>query len=338
MRQRHLAHYLEVVETAWEGILAGGEAERDGMSVQVRETDNLRAAFGFAASCDEGRPWRGSPARNAGPGSCAVSSRRHVQRSSGGRSRRRAASPCGGAERPATFALHQGDTRVADELWTKALAINREHGDHGEAARCLAELGAVAVAERDFALAHARYEETAVLFHGSAIACGRGSPYRTSPRSRRTETISTRRSSTASGQSRCSARSTIRWISRSRLRISLLPFSVAATSSVPARSCARRSRSPRSWAYAPPGAHARCCGGDRCSGRRCGARDQARRRDRGGIRGDRRGAARRRATGVRADQARVGVVEPSWQEEGRAWPLEEALDAARPLFTAPASA
>ena len=54
---------------------------------------------------------------------------------------------------------------MADDLWTKALAINREHGDHGEAARCLAELGAVAVAQRDFALAQARYEETAVLFH-----------------------------------------------------------------------------------------------------------------------------------------------------------------------------
>jgi predicted ATPase/DNA-binding SARP family transcriptional activator len=166
VRGRHLAHYLEVVETAWEGILAGGEAEKDGMAVQVREADNLRAAFIFAVSrgdgdvivrlaCAQRWTWlmRGQFAEGRAAFETAVAADveplQHAAALNG----------------LATFALHQGDTRVADELWTKALAINREHGEHGEAARCLAELGAVAVAERDFELAWARYEETAVLFH-----------------------------------------------------------------------------------------------------------------------------------------------------------------------------
>ena len=59
VRRRHLAHYLDVAEAAWDGILAGGEPEREGMAVQEREADNLRAAFAFAVSSgdgDDGRP------------------------------------------------------------------------------------------------------------------------------------------------------------------------------------------------------------------------------------------------------------------------------------------
>ena len=36
--------------------------------------------------------------------------------------------------------------------------------------------------------------------------------------------------------------------------------------------------------------------------------------------------------------ARVGDVDPAWQEEGRGWQLESALETARPLFTARAGA
>jgi hypothetical protein len=34
----------------------------------------------------------------------------------------------------------------------------------------------------------------------------------------------------------------------------------------------------------------------------------------------------------------VGDVDPAWQEEGRGWTLESALELARPLFTAPVGA
>jgi tetratricopeptide (TPR) repeat protein len=135
------------------------------MFLQVREADNLRAAFGFAESRGDGRTvarlacaqrwtWlmRGQFAEGRAAFEAAVAADLeplfHAAALNG----------------LATFSLHQGDTAAADELWTKALAINREHGDHGEAARCLAELGAVAVAQRDHELAHARYAEAAVLF------------------------------------------------------------------------------------------------------------------------------------------------------------------------------
>jgi tetratricopeptide (TPR) repeat protein len=136
------------------------------MAVQEREADNLRAALAFAVSSREGE----TVARIA----CAqrwvwLMRGRFVE----GRAAFEAAvqadvepllhaATLNGA---ATFAVHQGDTHIAGELWRKALEINREHGDDGEAARCLAELGGVAVAERDLDLAHARYDEAAVLFH-----------------------------------------------------------------------------------------------------------------------------------------------------------------------------
>jgi tetratricopeptide (TPR) repeat protein len=47
----------------------------------------------------------------------------------------------------------------------EAYELNLAHDDHSEAARCLAELGSVAVAEADFELAQTRYEEAAAIFH-----------------------------------------------------------------------------------------------------------------------------------------------------------------------------
>ena len=65
-----------------------------------------------------------------------------------------------GAERRGDIRAASGrHARVRTTSGREAYEINREHGDDGEAARCVAELGAVAVAERDFALAQARYEE-----------------------------------------------------------------------------------------------------------------------------------------------------------------------------------
>jgi predicted ATPase len=166
VRARHLAHYLAVVEHAWDGILVGGPAELEGMVVQEREADNLRAAFVFAVASGDAEAVVRLP-----------SAQRWTWLMRGRFAEARAAFDVAATadvapllhavalNGAATFALHQGDTRRAGELWTKALAINREYAEHGEAARCLAELGAVAVAERDFDLAHARYEETAVLFH-----------------------------------------------------------------------------------------------------------------------------------------------------------------------------
>ncbi len=164
-RRRHLARYLEVAETAWEGILAGGDAEVEGMRLQDLEAANLRAAAAFATESGDGEAlvrlavaqrwfWivRGRFAEARATSDAAVAA-------DVGPLLHAAA-----LNAAATFAKHQGEIGRAREQWSDALAIYRAHGDDGEAARCVAELGGVAVSEGDLETAHALYEECAVLF------------------------------------------------------------------------------------------------------------------------------------------------------------------------------
>ena len=54
-RRRHLARYVEVAETAWDGILAGGEAELEGMRVAgPRGGQPARGGFAFAVASGDG--------------------------------------------------------------------------------------------------------------------------------------------------------------------------------------------------------------------------------------------------------------------------------------------
>jgi predicted ATPase/DNA-binding SARP family transcriptional activator len=173
LRAQHAAHFLEVAEAAWEGILAGDEAEADGMRALDAETENLRAAFDHAlASGDDetgvrlaiAQRWywmvRGRIAEGraafAWATSVDIEPVMHAAALNGS----------------ATFAKHQGDIAAAREQWEEALATFRAHGDGGEAARCYAELGGVAVADGDLRLAYAMYEEAAELF------CELGQPVR----------------------------------------------------------------------------------------------------------------------------------------------------------------
>ena len=164
-RRRHLARYVEVAETAWEGILAGGEAEFEGMRIQDLEAANLRAAAAFAEETGDGeglvrlavaQRWfwivRGRFAEARATCDAAVLADVDPL------------SHAAALNAAATFAKHQGEIVCAREQWSEALAIYREHGDDGEAARCVAELGGVAVSEGDFETAHTLYEECAVLF------------------------------------------------------------------------------------------------------------------------------------------------------------------------------
>ena len=100
VRRRHLAHYLAVAETAWDGILAGGAAEVEGMAVQEQEADNLRAAFAFALASGDGEAVGAARVRAA----VGVAHARSIRRGPSGvrrsrRSGRRAAAPRRGAER-----------------------------------------------------------------------------------------------------------------------------------------------------------------------------------------------------------------------------------------------
>ena len=157
----------QVAETAWDGMLAGGEPEkREWRCRGARRTTSARRS---ASPCRTGdgesvraacvaQRWIVAHARSVRRGTCGI--RR------GRRGGCRAASACRSAERRGDVRPppggYSGGTTISG--WRRTSSI-REHDDDGEAARCLAELGSVAVAEADFALAQARYEEAAALFH-----------------------------------------------------------------------------------------------------------------------------------------------------------------------------
>lgn len=340
MRRRHLAHYLDVAEASWAVIYVGGPEEKESTALQEREADNFRAALAFAAAsgendavvrlaCAQRWTWlmrgRFAEARAAFATAAAVEVEPLLH-----------AAALNGL---ATFALHQGDTRDADALWTKALAINREHGDHGEAARCLAELGAVAVAERDFDLARQRYEETAVLFRElgnrmregiavsnlAAIAADTGDLH----------------SAVEFGERAIALQREID--DQPDLAVSLANLSPAVLrlGDVDRARTLLREAVEISEEYghtlllahtlAVAGELAAVAGDGALALKLCGATEAAF----AAIAGDLPEGERLAFERIRA---RVGEVDPAWQEEGRGWPLEVALEVARPLFMQPGGA
>jgi len=166
LRAEHAAHFLRVAEQAWDGILEGGEAELRGMATLDRETDNLRAARSFAAESGDAE----TVVRLAVPQRWFWLVRGRVAE---GRAAFEAAAAAdvdpllhaAALNGAACFAARQGDTQYARQQWQDALEIYQTHGDDGEAARCTAELGGVAVAEGDLAEAFLLYQETASRFH-----------------------------------------------------------------------------------------------------------------------------------------------------------------------------
>jgi predicted ATPase/DNA-binding SARP family transcriptional activator len=63
-----------------------------------------------------------------------------------------------------TLSFRRGHTELAARLWQEGIDLCRELGDDDGAARCIAELGAAAVATSDFDRAIALYEESAAMF------------------------------------------------------------------------------------------------------------------------------------------------------------------------------
>jgi predicted ATPase/DNA-binding SARP family transcriptional activator len=165
LRRRHAARYLEVAERAWELILPGGASEPEGMAVLEREADNLRAAFAWASASGDGETtvrlavaqrwfWlvRGRFVEARAAFDTAAEARVEPTLH---------AAALNGA---ATFAAHQGETARAREQWNEALEIYRARGDEDEVARCVAELGSVAVAEGDLERARVLYEDAVERF------------------------------------------------------------------------------------------------------------------------------------------------------------------------------
>ena len=339
-RRRHLVHYLAVAETAWDGILVGGEPERVGMAVQEREEDNLRAAFAFAVStgdddavvrlaCAQRWSWimRGRFVEGRAAFAEAVTADVEPLRH---------AATLNGA---ATFALHQGDTREAHDLWTEAYELNHEHGDEGEAARCLAELGSVAVAERDFVLAQERYEEAAAMFHElgnsiregiavsnlAAIAADREDLPRAVEYGERA--IALQRAIDDPVDLAVSLAN----LSPTKLRLGDVDRARALLKEAVEIAEGFNHTLLLAHSLAVAAELAAVDGDSPLAMKLVGATEAAFAALAGQLpEGERLAFAR--------ICARVGDADPAWQEEGRGWPLDAALAMARPLFTPPAGA
>jgi predicted ATPase/DNA-binding SARP family transcriptional activator len=340
VRRRHLARYLEVVEKAWDDILAGGVAEREGMAVQAREIDNLRAALAFAVQQGEDRTvarlavaqrwtWlmRGRFAEGRAAFDLAITADVEPLLH---------AATLNGA---ATFALHQGDTHRARDLWTEALAINREHDDAGEAARCLAELGAVAVAEGDYETSQARYAEAAVLFRElgnhlrEAIAL---SNYAAIAANRNDLATALEYGERAIALQREIDDPVDLAVSLANLSPTVLRLGDLERSRELLREAVEIAEQYEhtlllAHTLAVSAELAAVVGDEALALKLCGATEAAFAALAGDLPEGERLAFERIV-------ARVGDVDPAWREEGRGWELELALDAARPLFTAPATA
>jgi predicted ATPase/DNA-binding SARP family transcriptional activator len=334
VRRRHLAHYLGVVETAWDGILAGGAAEVEGMAVQEQEADNFRATFAFALASGDGEAvarlacaqrwlWLMRGRFDEGRASFDAAAAADVEPLLH-------AATLNGA---ATFALHQGDTRIADDLWTEALGINRKHGNQGEAARCLAELGAVAVAQRDFELARERYEDVVVLFRQL------GQPLREAIALTNLAAVAANRDDLAAavdfGEQAIALHRKLDDASDLAVALVNLSPTVLRLGDLPrARALLREAvELGEGYGHTLLLAHtlavaaelAAVAGDDPLALKLVGATEAAF----ASLAGELPEGERLVFERVRAQ---VGEVDPAWQEEGRSWLLESALDRARPLF------
>jgi predicted ATPase/DNA-binding SARP family transcriptional activator len=172
-RRRHAAYFLELAEAAGSDLVAGTfdgillarldadhdnlrgaiawAAESGDVEAEVRMAVSLRQYWLLRGELAEGRRvFDGAIARSAGADPALHAS----------------ALALGGL-----FPYRQGDVEEAKRIWTRAHELYVELGDEGEAGRCLAELGSVAVAERDLERAAALYEQSVRHFeaHGQPV-------------------------------------------------------------------------------------------------------------------------------------------------------------------------
>ena len=158
LRRRHAEQFVAVAERARDGILAGGEEETAGFALLDEEEENLQAALawtdataivelqvGIAVSVRWYRPLRTrSRARRRNPRLRAHSGRG----ARGCRPSMRLRCQARDVQRAARRA------RACDTTLETARALYADLGDAEEEARCIAELGMVAVDEGDLDRVH----------------------------------------------------------------------------------------------------------------------------------------------------------------------------------------
>ena len=171
LRRQHALHFAALADEASAGIQTGGETEVAGYELLEREHDNLRAAVAWAS--ETGDVELESRLATAMRWFWLVRGYlREGDRIFSGLRERTAPDSELHAHvlvLGAAFPWRLGDTDEAKRQWETALRLYRELGDHANIARCIAELGTVAVSEEDMDRASELFEESALLFeeHGN---------------------------------------------------------------------------------------------------------------------------------------------------------------------------
>jgi predicted ATPase/DNA-binding winged helix-turn-helix (wHTH) protein len=165
-RRLHALHFLEVAESAWDAIREGGGAEDTAYALLDVELENLRGAIGWAADAGEvavemrlavAQRWFWLVRGHLSEGRRAFD---HAIAATADEPALHAAALAGAA----TFSSRLGALTEAKGQFEEALSLYRELDDLDEISRCIAELGGVAVAERDLERAAELYRESISLF------------------------------------------------------------------------------------------------------------------------------------------------------------------------------
>jgi predicted ATPase len=165
-RRLHALHFMEVAERAWDAIREGGGAEEAAYGLLDVEQENLRSAIAWAADAGEialemrlavAQRWFWLVRGHLSEGRRAFD---HAIAATAGEPALHATALAGAA----TFSSRLGALAEAKGQFEDALVLYRELDDLDEISRCIAELGGVAVAERDLERAAELYTESISLF------------------------------------------------------------------------------------------------------------------------------------------------------------------------------
>ena len=164
---RHAEHFLAVAQACDAAIVGGGKDYEAAFARLDAEDDNIRSAFAWAADAGElelevglviALRWywlvRGHTREARSMFERAVEDTRDADDSV------RAAVLANAG----TFPYRQGDLERAKELWGEALGLYWKIEDRGGVARCIAELGGVAVSAGELEEGAAAYRESHALF------------------------------------------------------------------------------------------------------------------------------------------------------------------------------
>jgi predicted ATPase len=172
VRRRHASYFVEVAGRVRQAMVEAGEAETAAFALLDIEIDNVRATLDFLH--ESGEPELESRVAVAlrwywivrGPATEAIRIFERIVSVSAGLPRPHADALSGAG----IFNYRRGERARATEQLEAARAIYHRLGDEDEVGRCVAELGAIAVDDQDFARAAELFEDAVAAFERSENA------------------------------------------------------------------------------------------------------------------------------------------------------------------------